>query len=411
MYRSTIPSAHMGTSLIRAAILLSVAFKCTIAHAQSTGELDSDAASQVQAIQDQVAEQSRVLVGLRDDEQKFTNALDQAQRAVRAATQQIAKLDSELRAVAAERKSVEDRAQSLSAEQKEVERLARARVRAMYKQLNQPAGIDQVILRRGLGQLSDAGVYFARIHRSDETLMARLSDLAQSQQQQGAELRRLESEQRSVLNEKSERKAQLERKLSEQKALVAEQARKRKAIEGSLAQLRAQALRLETVMRSVVTEESESNSPAPASPQRQEVESFDGPGFTKQKLSTPVHGRIAQAFGGGAGSSFEEIVSRKGVIIKTATVQSVQAVAPGRVVHVGDMPGYGMVVIIDHGAHDYSVMGRLAGVLVKPGDSIERGDKIAETAANDTAGGTLYFELRRKGSAVNPKSIFPKGFS
>ena len=411
VYSSEILTANMGAGIIRATLLCGLLFVAASARAQNDAQLDSAAVSQVQAIQDQVTEQSRILTSLREDEQKFAKAVDEAQRAVREANQQIAKLDGELRAVAAERKSVEDRAQALSAEQKEVERLARARVRAMYKQISQPAGIDQVILRRGLGQVSDSGVYFARIRRSDETLMTRLSDLAKSQQQQGVELLRLEGEQRAALSEKSERKAQLERKLAEQKALVAERTRKRKAIEESLTQLRAQALRIETVLRSVVTDSNSNSSSSAQKSQRQVVESYDGPGLSKQKLLPPVRGRVAQAFGGSGGTTFDEIVSRKGVVIKTATVQSVQAVAPGRVAHVGEMPGYGMVVIIDHGSHDYTVMGRLAGVAVKPGDGVERGDKIAETAAIESGAGALYFEVRRMGSAVNPKSIFPKGFS
>ena len=401
----------MGTSLIRAIIFFGCLIFAVDASAQTTTQLDSEAVSQVQAIQEQVTEQSKILISLRAEEQKFAKAVDEAQRAVREANQQIAKLDSELRAVAAERKTLEDRAQSLGAELKEVERLARARVRAMYKQISQPAGLDQVVLRRGLGQVNDSGVYFARIRRSDEALMSRLSDLAHSQEQQGVELLRLESDQRAVLTEKSERKTQLERKLADQKALVAERTRKRKAIEESLTQLRAQALRLETVMRSVVTESGNSDLGAAQSPQHQSVENYEGPGFSKQKLLPPVKGRVLQPFGGNGGTSFDEIVSRKGVVVATATVQSVQAVAPGRVVHVGELPGYGMVVIVDHGSHDFSVMGRLAGVSVKPGDALERGDKIGETTALESGAGTFYFEVRRKGSAVNPKSIFPKGFS
>jgi len=402
----------MGAGLIRALLGLGLAASASYVFAQSNSEIDIDGLAQIQAIQEQVSEQSRVLTSLREEEQKFAKAVDESQRAVREANQLIAKLDSELRAVAAERKAVEDRVQSLGAEQMEVERLARARVRAMYKQINQPAGIDQVILRRGIGQTSDAGVYFARIRRSDESLIGRLGELAKSQQQQSVDLLRLESERRAVISEKSERKSQLESKLAEQKNLVSERTRKRKAIEESLAQLRAQALRLETVMRSVVTESKDATSVAPAQLQpRSVVEGFDGPGLSKQKLTVPVSGRILQPFGGSGGTSFDEIVSRKGVVIKTAAVQSVKAVAAGKVAHVGEMPGYGLVVIIDHGSHDFTVLGRLAGIMVKPGDLLERGDKIGETAAIEGGAGTLYFEVRRKGGAINPKTVFPKGFS
>lgn len=412
MYSSKIFTAHMGTGLSKYYLALMVILITNVARAeQATSEIDSEAQAQVEAIQDQVAEQSRILISLREEEQKYAKAVDEAQRAVKAANQQIEQLDGELRSMSAQRLTAQDRAQAIAAEQKEVERLARARVRAMYKQLNQPAGIDQFILRRGLGQVNDSGIYFAKIRRSDEALMQRLSDLAQSQQQQSTELLRLEGEQRAALSEKSERKAQLEKKLAEQKSFVTQRAAKRKEIESSLAQLRAQALRLETVMRSVVADTSTENAGASHTAPKQAVEGFEGPGLTKQQLSLPLHGKVIQPFGSNAGKSFDEIVSRKGVVIQTANIESVRAIAPGKVAHVGDMPGYGMVVIIDHGNHDYSVMGRLAGVTVKTGDLVEREDKIAETDSNQSGGGALYFEVRRMGSAVNPKSIFPKGFS
>ncbi|QHW32627.1 peptidoglycan DD-metalloendopeptidase family protein [Paenibacillus rhizovicinus] len=67
--------------------------------------------------------------------------------------------------------------------------------------------------------------------------------------------------------------------------------------------------------------------------------------------------------------------------------------------------GYGNCVIIDHGGGLWTVYGHIrdGGIMVKEGQSVKRGDKIAEVGSTgDSTGNHLHFEVRLNQKAVNP---------
>lgn len=81
----------------------------------------------------------------------------------------------------------------------------------------------------------------------------------------------------------------------------------------------------------------------------------------------------------------------------------VHAVAGGRVVYVGFLKGYGLIVIINHGHGYYSLYGHAATSYVDVGDAVSTGQEIA-TAGH--SGGHhkngVYFEIRHGQDPVNP---------
>ncbi len=81
----------------------------------------------------------------------------------------------------------------------------------------------------------------------------------------------------------------------------------------------------------------------------------------------------------------------------------VHAVAGGRVVYVGYMKGYGLIVIIDHGHGYYSLYGHAAASYVDVGDAVSTGQPIAtagHSGGHDSNG--IYFEIRQGQDPVNP---------
>jgi murein DD-endopeptidase MepM/ murein hydrolase activator NlpD len=67
--------------------------------------------------------------------------------------------------------------------------------------------------------------------------------------------------------------------------------------------------------------------------------------------------------------------------------------------------GYGYCVIIDHGGGVWTLYGHIreGGLLVKPGDKVERGQTIAESGATGRVTGPhLHFEVRIDGKPVDP---------
>ena len=70
------------------------------------------------------------------------------------------------------------------------------------------------------------------------------------------------------------------------------------------------------------------------------------------------------------------------------------------------MPGYGVVVIVDHGRRYYSLYGRLAVSLPQINDVLEKGGKIGSVGKPDQRGRNFYFEIRKGGKAIDPSKFF-----
>ncbi len=88
---------------------------------------------------------------------------------------------------------------------------------------------------------------------------------------------------------------------------------------------------------------------------------------------------------------------RNGVGLRTRAGEPVRATAPGRVAYVGEVPGPGPVVVVDHGRRTYSVYARIARSLVTVGEEVDAGQAVAWARP-----GLLYFAIRRHGVAVDP---------
>lgn len=85
---------------------------------------------------------------------------------------------------------------------------------------------------------------------------------------------------------------------------------------------------------------------------------------------------------------------------------SVYAARNGKVVFTGYNGGYGLLVILKH-EHGYSTYyGHLKSVLVKVGDVVERGAKIAVSGnSGRSTGPHLHFEVRKNTLPINPRIL------
>ncbi|WP_308431475.1 peptidoglycan DD-metalloendopeptidase family protein [Chitinilyticum piscinae] len=94
---------------------------------------------------------------------------------------------------------------------------------------------------------------------------------------------------------------------------------------------------------------------------------------------------------------------RKGIDIAGKMGQSVVASAGGKVVYAGSgLRGYGKMVIVQHGNGYLSTYAHNSKLLVKEGDLVKKGEKIAEMGNTDSDETKLHFEIRRFGKPVDP---------
>ncbi len=120
--------------------------------------------------------------------------------------------------------------------------------------------------------------------------------------------------------------------------------------------------------------------------------------------SLPAQGKLI--------GQFSESANRKGIDIAGKLGQPVMASANGKVVYSGSgLRGYGKLIIIKHNNTYLSAYAHNDKILVKEGQSVSRGQKIAEMGNTDASQVELHFEVRRYGKPVDPAKYLPLGKS
>ena len=115
----------------------------------------------------------------------------------------------------------------------------------------------------------------------------------------------------------------------------------------------------------------------------------------------PTSGRIVAEFAERPGSG-------TGLLIGGRAGQAIRAAAAGRVVYSGGgLIGYGQLIILKHNDTYLSAYGHNASLLVKEGDNIKKGQRIATMGEGPGQEPRLHFEIRRNGEPVNPRQYLP----
>lgn len=107
-------------------------------------------------------------------------------------------------------------------------------------------------------------------------------------------------------------------------------------------------------------------------------------------------------------TGFSDTSNLKGIDIAGTAGQPVLASAAGRVVYAGSgLRGYGKLVIIKHNNKFLSAYAHNREILVKEGQQVARGQRIAEMGDTDADQVKLHFEIRRQGKPMDPLRYLP----
>lgn len=119
----------------------------------------------------------------------------------------------------------------------------------------------------------------------------------------------------------------------------------------------------------------------------------------------PVAGAVTSAFGWRQDPFTREAKFHKGVDLKAAYGQDVQAAAAGRVVFSGERGGYGTTVEVEHADGTRTRYAHLSARTVEKGDEVEAGASLGRAGRSGRATGThVHFEvIAADGSRVNPR--------
>lgn len=105
-----------------------------------------------------------------------------------------------------------------------------------------------------------------------------------------------------------------------------------------------------------------------------------------------------------------QALPHEGMDISAPRGTPILAAAKGRVVRAGWTTGYGQMVEIDHGYGFITRYGHASKVLVRVGQSVGRGDIIAQVGSTGIATSAhLHYEVRLSGRAQNPMNYVLPG--
>jgi murein hydrolase activator len=327
-------------------------------------------------------------------------------------------IEEELEGIRTEREGIDREIARLEVEIKRVADLYRRRLRALYMK-----GEGDVLLRLmtegKAGGLDRNAYYLGRLRQHDRKLIEMNLRLRRDKESKKARLDELLTKHTALKQDLLGERSRLDTLINEQQALLSSVKAEKAKKEGILAELKAQAVQVEGIVASLTSgKEAES----PDSAEKSEGPRPDGGakpqalpeyagkgllGFTTD-LVFPVRGNLVRKFGKYKVGEFADFVFSKGVEIASPSRSGVRTITVGRVMYAGRMPGYGSMVIVDHGERYYSLYGCLGETLVRVGDELASGQVIARTGELDKKGRNLYFEIRKNGTPMNPQGFYPQ---
>ena len=116
-------------------------------------------------------------------------------------------------------------------------------------------------------------------------------------------------------------------------------------------------------------------------------------------LVWPANGQVIRGFDGR---------NSKGIDIANVAGTPIVAAASGTVVYAGNgLRGYGNLLIVKHDADYLTAYAHNQVLLVKEGQTVAQGQKIAEMGSTDSDRSMLHFELRYQGKSIDPARSLP----
>jgi murein DD-endopeptidase MepM/ murein hydrolase activator NlpD len=306
------------------------------------------------------------------------------------------------------------------------EKLLESRVRLMYTDgavsyldvlLSSTSFTDFLTRADSLKTIVDQDQHLLDEHKKDKQLVVEKKADLDRQYAEAKSLYSQKKQRKSQLNEKEKEKqvllASYDAKIEQSEELTAEQdavlmqiAGKRSALLQEKNKLREQQAAAAAKARAEAAARAKAAAKAPtrvSSNGNSEVTYSSGNGIFGRPVSG---GRISSSFGPRVHPITGEVGKmHNGVDFAVPVGTSVHAASGGIVIMAEWYSGYGYAVIIDHGGGLWTLYGHLreGGLKVSKGDTVNKGDTIAESGnTGNSTGPHLHFEVRDNGSAVNP---------
>ncbi|MBF0416092.1 MAG: peptidoglycan DD-metalloendopeptidase family protein [Magnetococcales bacterium] len=267
---------------------------------------------------------------------------------------------------------------------------------------------EQGVLKIIFSQESAAGVrqgilYYGRLLQARNAQLRQYADLIAKRQQTTEQHRTLLAQAQGLTEALAAEWVQLEQKRAERGKLLVSVRDKKNLVQQKIDELnRARGVlttfvdKLHHALGALPANENETTSASPGSPPAPDIQATTG---LEVEHITQKKGHLHPPVKAHAGHNHPP-----GLFYPVDNETAVKAIYRGQVVYADWFRGYGLLVILNHGDHIYSLYGYNQKLLVAPGDWVENQETIATSGSTGSLEGVsgVYFEIRDKGQAVNP---------
>ena len=362
----------------------------------------------LQQTERQLREERRKAAEARARESSVLAELEVIDKRLADKQREIARLDARMKRAAGDVQTLRSEVRQLESQRAGQQAALARRLRAMYKVHVQGgalplllAGDDPTMRAAAIRHLGSLASLDARLIQEYRGTSERLED------RRGRE----EARQRDLAGLRAEaqrEQAEVDADAAKRRILLAKVRDERVYHERMVGELTEAARRLEAFIRDLQAKQRRlAKIPPPAKPGIETP--AVGFGTLRGRLPWPTEGRVVSAFGAQVHPRFGTRTFRNGVDIEPGEGRDVSAVFAGHVVYTGWFKGYGNLIILDHDNEYYTLYAHVADILVKEGDDVKQGQRIATVGDTGSLEGTrLYFEVRFEGKPQNPEQWLRK---
>ncbi len=277
---------------------------------------------------------------------------------------------------------------------KQVGKRLKNRLVALYKE-GEAGALKVIFSADSPTEMVQQYQYLTKVLEYDQELLTEFRQATIEQQMQLEQLTKLEQEKALLVKKQKDQQllAETGRKLQ---ARLLRQAQKDKAqIAAEVKQLKRNAARLKKLIAELEQQPEPEHLPV--------AESF---ALGKGKLGWPATGRVSIGFGKQKDSKLGTYYDSNGIEIIVPVGSPIRAVAAGKIVFADYFKGYGNLYIISHPGGYHTLYAQTDQMSRQLNEQVAAGTILGRSGLGGRD--NIYFEIRSKGSPVNPLSWLVK---
>ena len=379
------------TSLLKLLSSVLLALSVQLFSTQTLADADEAKLQKIKATMEALKKE---LSKTKSERDRLLKTLEEAEKDVSTLDKKAKKLEKQLNNRQEKLIELKDERSQLNKQKKTQQGLVSGYINAAYR-LGQQSNIRLLLNQEDPSRVTRNMYYYnrlinARTEKIDEyvSTLKRIDEIEPEiayQKQQLAQDVKQVNQQREAL-----KKAQKQRK-----SAVAKLNQSIQSQDQQLSALKIDRERLERVLNSIgIISDSETKAHTDA------ITSMKG------RLPWPTKGKLSRSFGS---SRVSNKMKWQGWLIKSKPGAPVHAIHNGQVVFADYLRGHGLLMVIDHGKGFLSLYAHNQALYKELGEWVDGGEMIS--SVGDSGGlsdHALYFELRRNGKPINPRSWLNK---